>query len=71
MRDIGGNKEGLTLSDHMMHGLAVLDRADANIPLELVEVLLRVGLVEIVAGVGAADDHHKEVFPHRKSRRGV
>ena len=43
---VGRDEEGLPLPDHVADDLAVLDGLDADISLELEEVLLGVGLVE-------------------------
>ena len=62
MWHVGRNEEALSLPDDMVDDLLIFDRLDADVTLELVEVLLGVALVEVVAGVGPANDHDEEVL---------
>jgi hypothetical protein len=61
MRDVARDEERLALPHRHVLDLPLLANAHDDVALELEEVLLGVGDVEIVAGVGAADHHHEEV----------
>ncbi len=62
MRNIRRDEEGLTFADRNIADSVDVADANGDIALQLNEELFAVGHVEIIAGVWASDDHHKEIF---------
>ena len=62
VRDIRRNENGFALADRNITDSVDVADANGDIALQLNEELFTVGHVEIIAGVWASDDHHKEIF---------
>ena len=61
MRHVRRNEERLALTNQVVDDLSLLPGLYDDVAFELVEELLAIHLVEVVAGVRSADDHHEEV----------
>ena len=62
VRDVRRNEEGFALADRNIADSVDVADANGDIALQLNEELFTVGHVEIIAGIGPSDDHHKEIF---------
>ena len=63
MRHIRWNEERFAFAHKMIDDLVAFADAHFDIALELIKILLRVDLVEIVSRVRALDNHHEKVPP--------
>ena len=62
VRDVRRNEEGFALADRNIADSVDVADANGDIALQLNEELFAVGHMEIIAGIGTSDDHHKEIF---------